>query len=126
MSKDLCQNKDLYLHKELDEIFVFISFRFDITERSKKKRQQAEKKEERPMTIKSSYISNYPWNSTEVDSSILWRTNIVISVKFLNGTMMKTKTNEKRTYISACQATEFAFWLRYTFGICSLSSDGKQ
>jgi hypothetical protein len=36
MSKDLCRNEDLYLHKKLDGMFVFISLRHQRTQRRRR------------------------------------------------------------------------------------------
>jgi hypothetical protein len=56
MSKDLCRNEDLYLHKKLDGMFVFISLRHH---RDKKRENRAEEEGEEGNDYKI-HFSNYP------------------------------------------------------------------
>lgn len=51
MSGDLCWSEDLYLHKKLDGMFVFVSLRHHRANQERRKRA---------MTIK--FIFYYPWN----------------------------------------------------------------
>lgn len=98
MSRDLCRNEDLYLHKKLDGMFVFVSLRHHTTLGLATRTRRWRK---RPMTIKFTSLTILEIFRV---ASLLWRTNIVISMKFLNGAGIGT-----RTYVSACHLLQTCF-----------------
>lgn len=87
MSRDLCWNGDLYLHKKLDGMFVF-----GFASTSKKEEHGME---EEANDYKINFFLNYPWHVAELCPSP--RTNIVISMKFLS-----MERWERKTYVSVC------------------------
>lgn len=75
MSRDLCRNGDLYLHKKLEGMFVFVSLRHHTSEGEGKKG------------------NDYKIHFLTILEMLPKRTNIVISMKLLN--------EAERTYVSA-------------------------
>lgn len=76
MSKDLCRNEDLYLHKKLDGMFVFISLRHQRGQGEKVKKKQEGNDNKIPFL---NILGTKSLNKANIKQA-----NIVISMKFPN------------------------------------------